>query len=191
MRAPSQSFRGELDAFRKRLMMGPDDDWRRLFVEVLDRWGEHADVEKMWMKVKAKVPTALAGEFIAAVLLRRKLVNEIDSRMEQLPEIEGKVRSSTKRNLKEGRYREIAAANGWLADVKELRTTVLGRERTGSRKHFMLGWSKIFQDVCGQPLDEVVAFFTEIAFDGGPVSTEAVRGARKATTRAERQNPPR
>jgi hypothetical protein len=190
VRAPSPSFRGELAAFRKRLMTGPDDEWRRLFVEVLDRWENHPDVEETWRKITAKVPTAVAGGFIADVLLRRKLVEEIDSRMAQLPGIEGKVRSSTKRHLKEGKYREIADANGLLADVKEMRAQVLGRERTGSQKHFTIGWSKLFQEVCGQPLDEVVAFLTEIAF-GGPVSTEAVRGARKATTRAERQKTPR
>jgi hypothetical protein len=61
----------------------------------------------------------------------------------------------------------------------DIRRRGFSREtETAPRQFFMNDWSAKFQELCGQPLDEVVAFLTQIAFNV-EVTADAVREARK------------
>jgi hypothetical protein len=84
-----------------------------------------------------------------------------------------------KRHLKDKQFLRAANELEMLGTVRGLREHLLSRkEKTAARQYFMTGWSRRFQAMCGQPLDEIVRVLTDIAF-GGEAQTQAVRDARK------------
>jgi hypothetical protein len=70
-----------------------------------------------------------------------------------------------------------------------IRVSRLDRKGSRPRMAFMNAMSGYMEDVCGQPLDNVVATLTDIAFQGRPTTIEEVRSARKPTTRSGRSIP--
>jgi hypothetical protein len=187
MRALSPSFKSELEAYRQRLAKERADYPRLAFaLQVIDRWHDHTDVETIWDTIKEKLPAdaATAEQFIDLVLQRWDTATELNERVPKIPDIETKSRSWIKRHLQKRKYGQIARETGLLDDLLERRTRLLGRQGT-ARKPFMEGWSAKFQELCGQPLDEIVASLTEIAFNGR-VTIDMVRRARRERDRSTR-----
>jgi hypothetical protein len=189
----ADSFKTELATYRRTLVeQRPDDAQRRLALEVIDRWNEHISVESFWGKIVQKLrPEDLPRpeQFIDLVLQRRILAARIDEVDRETPALEKKVKSRAKRHLREKTYSKVATEIGLLADIVDQRKRLLGRESGGQRKVFVVGWSEKFEELCGQPLDEVVRVLTEIAFDTEE-TIGGIRGMRRPTKRGDRDTRP-
>jgi hypothetical protein len=187
------SFRGELTTYRRILVeQRPDDAQRRLALEVIDRWNEHILGEAVWDTIIQKLrPEDLPRpeQFIDLVLQRRILAARIDEVDRETPALESKINSRTKRHQREESYTKLGIENVLLGALIDQRKRLLGREKGGHRKVFIRGWSDKFEELCGQPLDEVVRILTEIAFDTTE-TTGAIRGARRPTKRSDRDTRP-
>src|SRR5262245_57293207 len=181
MRAPAPSFKSELEACRQRLIgigLRPDD--HRLAIDVLDRWKDHASAETIWSKIRQKMPGITAREFIAVNLERRLAIAEqLKVRIPEMHGVEASARRRAAHHRKAGDGSRAAAEMSQLERFRADRVRVLGRKmKDAPRVMFMKGWSAKFRELCGQPLDEVVAFLTEVTF-GGQVTIDAVRRARR------------
>ena len=189
MRTPGSTFRDELKAFQRRLptLTAENNHWKgRLAHDVIARWVDHSECESIWTTVRPLMRVQLTpGHFIAEIIFARNDVEQLNFIVREAPAIEAKARARTKRHLKERKYSELAEENALLGEFVERRARVLGREKTGPRINFMKRLSAGFVQWCGQPLDNVVRVLTEIAF-GEPITTEAVRAARKPRTRSNR-----
>jgi hypothetical protein len=181
MRAPAPSFKNELAVYRQRLVKE-----RASYpliagaLQVLDRWRDHADVETIWNTLKEKLPAdamPTAVQFIDLILQRWEIATELDERIRKIPDIEDKTRYRIKHHSQKRKYGQIARETALLDDILGKRARLLGRQGNG-RRLFMEGWSAKFQELCGKPLDEIVAPLTEITFDGD-VTADMVRRARR------------
>jgi hypothetical protein len=69
-----------------------------------------------------------------------------------------------------------------------IRVSRNNREGSRQRIAFMNAMSSYMEDVCGQPLDNVVATLSDIAFWPRTTTIDEVQSARKPTTRSGRSN---
>jgi len=182
MRARLPSFSSEIAARRQKLLSRT-----AIALQILDRWESDVETEAIWNVVRSKVPAEYpAEEFILDVLASGVRAIELDGIVHELPTTEAKTVFRQKRLLKGKHYQQAAYEMKLLADSRDLRKRLLSREKkTAGRKYFMKLWRDKFRSLCKKPLDEVVAFLTHVVFDI-EVSTEAVRGSSRATTRKGR-----
>jgi hypothetical protein len=194
MRAPSPSFKAELAACRQMLMLKQKNHRQLSFMlKILDRWAGHPSAEDIWNTISSNWPrNALRSaysddEFILDVLASAVWAKKLKPVVYELDNCETKTLAHNKRLIGHKRYSESADLMKLLAEVREGRRRLLSREKkTAARNYFMIGWQEKFITMCGQPLIDVVRVLTDIAF-GGEVPVEAVRGARKPTTREARR----
>jgi hypothetical protein len=193
MRAPG-SFRGELAAYRQRLLTGDrrrDSHWKcRLATEVLDRWGADEDADKVWDEIKTKLPPddpSMAGQFIATVLFHRIKAEELRQIVKELPAVDAKTRRRSRHFLKQKQDDQMLVEMALLREVHHGRATLLRRQiATAPRIYFSAFLSDTFDALFGQPFDEIVKYLTEVAFNT-ETSIDAIRGARKSSTRQARR----
>jgi RNAse (barnase) inhibitor barstar len=182
-------FKDELADYRKALIeQRPDNAQRGLALQVIDRWMEHGSVQSLWdtlMRELRSEDRPLPVQFIDLMLQRRILAERVEEVDQEAADLEKKVQSRAKRHLKDKAYAKASIELGLLTDFIDQRKRVLGRERGGHRKIFIVGWSQKFDELCGQPLDEVVRVLTEIAFDTEE-TIGGIRGARRPSSRGDR-----
>jgi hypothetical protein len=178
MRAPSQSFRAEIAAYRKVLVaQNIVDSDKQLALKVLDNWSRDPDVETLWEDLIKNlgldaIPTP--GHLIDLVIERRLIAADLENFEIEATDVEVKARSRIKRDLQDQKYDELALRSATLHNVAEGRKRVLGRQKGGfRRRYFIVGWSDKFQELCGSPLDEAVATITRIAFGNHGRATHA------------------
>lgn len=197
MRASTTFFKNEIAACRKQIVGNRWED--RLAQKVLNDLERHPEVETMWNALAKILPENYpAREFILDVLASRVRAEKLKPVVLQLSAIEAKTLARNKRHLKKKNYRQAVHEIGMLAQIRDGRDHILSREsKTAARTYFMEGWGKKFKQLCGQPFDNIVALLTNITFDlrakelGLPderteVTAEAARGARKPTSRRDR-----
>src|SRR5450759_2487438 len=110
MRAPNTSFRGELAAYHAWLVAQPTAVCQ-LYLDILDRWSNHAAVETIWDTVNNAIPAAdmiPASDFISLVIDRRQLADRLNSVVKEAPAIEAKASAQAVRNIKDKRHGEAA-----------------------------------------------------------------------------------
>jgi hypothetical protein len=203
MMTSTPTFLAELRAFRQRLAppipyTDPDPTYEReferkqkMYIEVLDRWIEHPDAEEPWIKLKAKSrELLLPGLFIAEILQRREVADDLDRRisgqagLEKQTEV--RIKELVRRPVRGEKLRSAATRQERLDDLAEA-STPFGREGlVAARQHFVRELRKRFVSLTGRPLDEAVRILTEVSF-GKPATTEMVRRA----SRRDRSTRPR
>jgi hypothetical protein len=201
MKTPTPTFKAELVSFRQRLapvIPYTDPDRKREFerkqkmhLAVLDRWLEHPDAEKPWMMLKAKSrELLLPGLFIAEVLQRREVADDLDRRISGQAglekQTEARVKELMRRPVRGERLKAAAARQERLDDLAR-DSTPFGREGlVAARQHFVRELTKRFVSMTGRKLDEAVRILTEVCF-GEPETIEMVRRA----SRRDRSTRPR
>lgn len=172
------SFKEEIALYRNALLAQTivEDD-KQLALEVLDRWKDDGAVETLWQDiVKAlgtdAVPTP--WQFIDLVIQRRIYAADLERVAVQLPAVESKAKTRIKRDLQGRKYDDVAHVSALLHNTLEGQRRILGRQAGGFRRRFFsVGWSDKFQELCGSPLDEVVATITQIAFGNHGIAAHA------------------
>lgn len=163
------------DQIRERRSEVGHDPIRAAIIDILKRWIDAGDCEKIWetveplLKVKVE-PTHFVLEIVDAALVARKLKEMHDA----LPGLGDKARKRTTENWRKGL--DIQAL---YYSVTERKERLIGRERTGPRVQFMRTLSEGFERWCGQPLDGEVAALTEIALGERDISSNTARMARR------------
>jgi hypothetical protein len=176
-------FRDELVRYRKALaaqnIVEPD---RQIALDVVDRWSEHGAIETLWQTLVEKLGAEAIPEpanLIDLVIERRLKAAELEKIETELPRQESMAKSRIKRDLQDRRYDAVAGVSVLLHGALEGRRRILGRQKGGfRRKYFIMNWSLNFQDLCGSPLDEVVATITEIAFGNHGIPPKAARSGK-------------
>jgi hypothetical protein len=139
--------------------------------------GQRGSPETLWQDIVKKLgPDAIPtpGHLIDLVVERRILANDLERIAVELPNEESKRRARIKRDFRDRKYDEVGHRSVSLHNLLEGRKRVLGRQEGGfRRKFFCVGWSDKFQELCGSPLDEVVATITRIAFGEHGVAAHA------------------
>jgi hypothetical protein len=191
MRAPDQSFKKAIAAYRNKWVANnPDEVIPETVRKLLKRWEDHQSAEEIWTTLKEKLPPEAmltAEEFIYLVIERRMLMSEFKRFLREEPSVIATVDARAKQHLEIGAYSQVVRENELRRQYQGLRDKLVSRNaKTAPRKLFVTGWSNKFMELCGQPLDEIVAVLTYIAFDV-EISGDAVRGMRKATTRRDRE----
>jgi hypothetical protein len=185
MRTPTRSFKDELDTYSQ--LITPTSDrpdlaahWKyRLVTEVLDRWREHLDVERLWQDVSAKLPAEIpAGIFIGAVVLERVKLEEVALRLPDTPDTITAAKADRRRRLKVGQY-DVASSEAQLIDnLKSVRQSFSRKTDGAVEGRFMVFLQAWFENKCGRPFRKHVATLTDIAF-GGEHHVDAVRDAMR------------
>jgi hypothetical protein len=195
MRAPTSSFKSELEASLANLkriaasLKFNDPEILPIVINLINQWMAHPDVEHIWNILREKLPPEVmptAQQFIQKVIERRIVAHRLRSVINESQQITDKGRHKAKRHRKEGRAREGDAMMWAVVKFEDQNTRILGRQKNESpQKKFILGWRDEFRRLCGQPLDEVVADLTDIAFEQTK-TREQVRDTAKPTTRRGR-----
>jgi hypothetical protein len=164
-------------------------------LKIIQRWKRHPQADKTWGIVREKLSTddspSARQSFIGLVLERAVVAKEIERVVEERPRVLKRVNRLAERKWKSGEHQLAASMKSAIAQHEIIATRLLGREKkTAARKLHMKGWSDKFNEVCGQPLDEVARVLTEVVFNVG-VTTDAVRGAQRPSTRRGRSKPDR
>lgn len=185
MRAATPSFKSELAAYRAWLVNQPAaPEERELYLDILDRWADHAAVETTWAALANSIPPAdmiPAADFISLVIERRGLAERLKVVVEEAHAVEARANSKAMRDIRSKRPGEAALKLALLDSFQGQSDRLLGRKKKDApRKIFIVGWTELFRRLSGQPLDEAVRVLTEVAF-GGDVPINAVRDARKPT----------
>jgi hypothetical protein len=191
MRAPEPAFASELRACRQRLggAVGLRPDEHQLAMEILQRWEERREAaEDSWRALKNKMPDMTVWWLIRVTLDRRLAVaEELSARIPKMLKLEADIRRRAAHHRKAGKAELAAAEMAQLNEFRADRRRILSRKMNASPcRLFMVGWSGTFTELCGYPLDEVVVFLTQVAFDRDDVSVETVRDARRSTTKGGR-----
>jgi hypothetical protein len=171
----------------------PDDGWRSLILEVLNRWQEEPDAEKAWeMILKAATsegreplsPTPLIEWVIEQAILYKRLSDDVIPKSEHL---ENRAIAAAEKEWRHGTDLAWAAAS--KKDARQHRADrirVLGRQpKLAPQKRFIKLCREMLMSNCGQPLELVNEMLTSVVV-GHELKPNAVRGALKATTRKER-----
>ena len=167
---------------------------------LLERWLEHADVEKTWSTIRAHAeqhegPIGADAPFcFIHFILKRKKAAERESELNvQIADIKAEVKESQKEFTQKVARRAKGLpfdkrAEFWKYAGKRLqgvpsaviRPPRVRSDRDGSRArtYFIRDVSGLVHDLTGRWLDETVAVITDIAFDVAGTSIEAVRRAR-------------
>ncbi|MHC4043557.1 hypothetical protein [Bradyrhizobium sp. 23AC] len=181
--APRPSFKNEISDFRRALEPAGNDSELQLIVEVLDRWQEHPEVERLWEKISATQPAPPPRAFIAWLLDARTTSERVQRVVQAAPGVIAKARAVSNKDWKSGKFEEAALKARAAENFQKLADQVLGHKKSRApRQRFMRLASEMFELNCGQPRDEIVASLTEIAF-GDSVSAEVVRDARRSPKR--------
>ena len=164
-----------------------------LAIAIIDRWMKHKQADRIWNEIAANVPagfsltaSAVAGRVIQYRLYAGRLIEAIDRE----PVIAGKLRIRAKRHFAQDTAEADAAfvfERAIRRNTQRLRARALRRERTAPRTWFIAQWSAHFKELCGKPLDSVVCFLTEIAFNDPTVTPDMVRAASQPSARKARQ----
>jgi hypothetical protein len=173
-----------------------------LAIEIVNGWIKHREAETVWSTLRSHVPPdglvvvtptvvmpiaiITPSGFVGVVIRSRFDADKFSQLIDEAGPREQKIRARAKRALANGNHEALAALAeeiGTLATFKRLRAAVLRRQRSAPRTWFIQHWSGLFKDLCGQPLDEVVRFLTEIAFDDPAVTIETIKAARRSTKR--------
>jgi hypothetical protein len=166
-----------------------DDPYLPYKLKIIQRWKGHPLADKTWDIVCQTLSTddlPSARDFITFFLDRAIVAREINRLVKEERQEVIRVNQLAERKWKSGEHQLAATMKSAVAAHEQASTRLLGREKkTGARKRFMRGWSDKFKELCGQPLDEVVRVFTEVVFNIR-VTTDAVRGAQRPSTRAGR-----
>jgi hypothetical protein len=197
MRAPNKTFRSEIAVFRRHLPLKQSDDPKGIFIsEVLDRWEKHADTEEIWKKIQrssAAENLPLPAIFIARVLSSCNWSETLSNVIPELPALEARSKTLATRRQRENRFTEAGEILSTLGNLIENSKFLTREKKTAARTRFMMQWRNFFRDMCGKPLDRVVAFLTGIAFDE-VISEEMVQHTGKVARRRSRESdtrPPR
>jgi hypothetical protein len=186
------SFGSELAAYREWFIANRQQFTARehdIGLRVLERWQgrNRNDIEEIWNKIISKVrpdqcpanPADFAAQFISAVISCRTEAETYKTILHAEPELGAKIARRRELHLKNQDYNSLICDDELRKQYGDIRRRVFSRDtKTAPRKFFMNDWSGKFQELCGQPLDEVVAFLTQIAFDI-QVTADAVRDSRK------------
>jgi hypothetical protein len=190
MRRPIASFKSELEAAKSNLIRVSaslkfnDPEILPLALAIIDRWLDHADVERIWDTLKCKFqPGALTPQQLIQMVVERRIVaRRLEAVVNQKQSVTKKLRHQAKRHRIEKRPAQSDATMSAVINFDNQSTNTLGRQKgQAPQKRFKLGWRQYFREQCGQPLDDVGAALTEIAFDT-VVTRDQVRGAERATT---------
>jgi hypothetical protein len=175
------SFRDELVKYRRQLVAHDPDP---LALAIIDRWRDHAGVEKIWQTLQRHIPAdkTLPPEIFISLVLQQRInvAEKLQQIVDHLPKLEKQVNERAKQHRRAKDYAAIALEAGLLANTRDRRRQALSR-KSAPRMKFIRDWSAKVQEICGTPLDEVVAVVTSVAFDE-VVDTEAVRDARRFPT---------
>ena len=191
MHAPPQSFRAELAAYRKKLIADCEGEpWLQLALKILDRWAERPDADTAWNTIKNKMAPEIltAEEFIYQVLIGAVMF-QVDARRvrDGLPGMESLIVQRTRDHLRKRKHVQLALENTLLDDIINRSKRLFSREKeTALQKLFQQWWCNNFKELCGQPLYDVVAVLTYVAF-GDEVDSEDVRRTSRPTTRSGRR----
>ncbi|MCA1414467.1 hypothetical protein I6F30_25425 [Bradyrhizobium sp. NBAIM20] len=181
--APRPSFKNEISDFRRALEPVGNDSERLLMLEVLDRWRDHPEAESLWEKISANQPSPPPRAFVAWLLDARTTSERVQQTVQAAPGVIAKARAVSNKDWKSGKFEQAALKARAAENFQNLADQVLGHKKSQApRQRFMRLASEMFELNCGQPLDDVVASLTEIAF-GGSVSAEVVRDARRSAKR--------
>jgi hypothetical protein len=190
MPAPEQSFKSEIAAYRRKWVANsPGEEIPEIVRKLLARWEKHPTTEKIWTELKEKLPPEAmltAEEFIYLVIQRRVLMAEVKRENRERPTVMAEADARAKQQLQAGEYFQLVRENELRRQYQGIRDKLISRNaRTAPRKLFENGWSEKFIELCGQPLDEVVAVLTYVAF-GVERTPDMIRGMRKPTTKRDR-----
>jgi hypothetical protein len=189
--AAQPSFKSEIAEYRRALGRVDSDTEGLLMVAVLDRWEDHGSVETLWRKITAIHPGPPAQSFIGWLLDTRIMCERLREVVEKSPEVVAKVRAQAEKDWKTGSFEAAAWKRRKAENFVERADQELGRKKGDApRQRFMRLASEMFIQNCGRPLDDVVASLTDIAF-GDPVTTDAVRDARRSPKRRRDIQPPK
>jgi len=191
MKAPTPTFKAELEAYRQKLLVSENRDqpWLPEAVQVLDRWRKHPDVEVAWKTLTRRLPSEAIREpaqFIDLVLERWFAAFRLEEASREGRAVEANVRSVATRQWRDREWASAAHRMEEADKFQKLGKEVLGHKRRDSpRKRFIIGWAEMFRNLCGQPLNNVICVLTEVVF-GGTVTCEMVSNAQKPTTKRGR-----
>jgi hypothetical protein len=181
MRTPSRSFKAELETYRK--LIAPDrkeqaQHWKyHLITEVLDRWRDHPDVERLWQNISQKLPPEIsAGIFIGAVILERVKLEEVAERLPDVPATVAAAKVDLKHHIAAGQFDVVSAEADALNKLMSARVAFSRKNRKAAEGRFMTFLQASFEEMCGQPFRGHVATLTDIAF-GGEHPIDAARDA--------------
>jgi hypothetical protein len=174
MRAPS-SFRMQLTELQKQLQTTSKAQGA---LGLIERWRNHGAAETIWATVSDKIPGWTARDFIFTVLADRLNAERLNVLLDWDKNITGNAEAQIKAHLRAGEMADVTLKSAALVVYQESRRHVSRKRKTAARTYFMRLSSGRFVEMCGQPLDEVVAAITEIAF-GEETGSEAVRRARR------------
>lgn len=187
MRAPTPSFNDHLETYRALVM--PDraelvDHWKhRLVTEVLDRWSNHPDKERIWRDLSKKLPPDIpAGILIGAVVFARIQADEVAERLPKVPDLIFATKSDLKRPLASGGYAAVSLKARLLDQLIASRAGFSRKAKDAAKKRFMHFLQNWFHDKCGRALRGDVATLTDIAF-GGEHHIDSVREAMRRPMR--------
>jgi hypothetical protein len=197
MRAPSPTFRADLATYRLSLLneqsRTPNNNGAgraahaalAQAIAIVDRWKQHDKAESMWRQIVGNAPPGFAMtpiDVAARVVQYRFYADQIARGIKLAPTVERKMRARVKRYNNENTPEALAALiyeSAIRLQTKDLRARNLRRGKNAPRTWFMAQWSDHFSQCFGRPLDDVVRFLTEIAFDDLNVTPDMVRNARR------------
>ncbi len=197
MRAPSPTFRADLATYRLSLL----DEQSRTpnnngtgraahaalaqAIAIVDRWKQHDEAESIWRDIIGNAPPGFAMtpiDVAARVVQYRFYADQMARGIKLAPTVERKMRALSKRHIDEDTpeaNEAIAFERSVRSNTQRLRARNLRRGKNAPRTWFMAQWSEHFSQCFGRPLDDVVRFLTEIAFDDPNVTPDMVRNARR------------
>jgi hypothetical protein len=184
MRAPSRSFKDDLEAFRRIVEGMPALGKRELAFAVLDRWMDHGQRDDIWTDITSSsiansTAPVSASEFIEWIVFTRLGYEQLGDVIKQVPDVYSKLRTQAERDWKADDICHAFVKRKAVKDHAARMDVVLGRKKAGApRMRFMRMLSDTFIANCGRPLDNVVRALTEIAFDTEETLPK-VRGAAK------------
>jgi hypothetical protein len=193
MRAPASSFKSVVVSYRDAVLDGAPAGSERDFVsDVLKRWLSHPDTERIWEAIReASIANEntppLASLFIAWILRIGLDYQLLSKRIEKAPAVQSELRSRAERDWRAGSDWDAAFKRAFAKEGAQFATDVLGRQKGGApEKRFRRMVRDTFIENCGRPLNDTVAVLAEITF-GTEVSSDAVRGTNRSTTRSGRR----
>ena len=187
----AKSFVSELEAYRIWLVSNSKDDpYLPYKLKIIQQWKDHPLADKTWGIICQELSTddlPSARDFITFALERAIVARETDRVVKEERQVVIRVNQLAERKWKNDEHLLAAIMKSAIAEHELVSTRLLGREKkTAARKRFMVGWSSKFKELCEWPLDEVVRVLTEVIFDIR-VTTDAVRGAQRPSTRPGRR----
>jgi hypothetical protein len=185
MSAPCSSFCSELTAYQQWFLANRQqftDREYELGLQVLGRW-QHRDpdeIEAIWNMISSKAAID-PQQFIGIVVWRRAEAETHKTILHLEPKIRAKILARRNFHADNRDYSSLKDENELWLTFKNSRERIFSRDaKTAHRVVFERSWRDKFKELCGRPLDEAVAFLTQVAFDIKDVTAEAVRSTGKS-----------